>query len=118
MQVVGSYAAAEEYPVLVILATPELRARDAGMRADQDLDADARRLWRAQVVSVECDTQWRFVLRRDLRDYIRVQREVVFVGNGNQIELWNPADWGAFQKAHEPGREATTRDIARRYMQE
>ena len=110
---------AMDVPVVTVLTAPVLDEKIERMRADPSLTSDFLRRWRASIVSVDCDTQWRFVLRADLREHLGEGREVVFVGNGSQIELWHPKAWDAYYG--DGGGETfvkEARDVARRYLQD
>jgi MraZ protein len=106
-------------PVLAVLTPAALERKLSTMQEDPGLDVEFRRRWRASVVSAECDTQWRFVLPRDLREHLRIDRDVVFVGNGSVVELWNPKDWAAYMSGDQAAAFAdAARAAARRYLQE
>lgn len=48
---------------------------------------------------VSPDSQGRFVIPTQLRDYASLQsEEVIFVGVGNRIELWSPEKWQEYQE--------------------
>jgi MraZ protein len=120
LNLVRSHAGPETAaPVLLLLTPDALEKKIEQMQKDPALDVEFRRYWRASVVTADCDTQWRFVLPRELREHLRIGRDVVFVGNGSQIELWNPDDWTAYMTGDRAkGYEQAARDVARKYLQE
>jgi len=56
----------------------------------------ARRLQRLMVghaAELELDGHFRFLLPPELREVAKLERQVMLVGQGNRIELWNEARW-------------------------
>lgn len=47
---------------------------------------------------IEVDKLGRFLIPRALRSAAAIDREVVFVGVGNRVELWAAAKWRDYQK--------------------
>ncbi|GAB2752396.1 division/cell wall cluster transcriptional repressor MraZ [Nocardioides salsibiostraticola] len=43
------------------------------------------------------DKQGRIGIASVLRDYASLEREVVVIGNGNRLEIWNPVAWAEYQ---------------------
>ena len=59
---------------------------------------DLRRSFMSNACDCEPDSQGRFLIPADLCDRAGLQKELVFVGNINKIELWNKE---AFEKSTE-----------------
>ena len=59
--------------------------------------ADFRRLFSSRVHPVECDKQGRILLSQELKVAVGVDREVVFVGNAERIELWPAERWSEYE---------------------
>ena len=59
---------------------------------------DTDRFILGSAFEVSFDQQGRFVVPRALRDYARLVDEVVFVGLGNRIEVWNKKGWEKREK--------------------
>ena len=56
--------------------------------------ADTRRFARMLVPTayeVKADAQGRIVIRQNLIDGAKLERDVIFLGLGDRIEIWNPA---------------------------
>ena len=45
---------------------------------------------------VEEDAQGRFVLPQNLREFANITKDVVSIGVGNRIELWDEGTWGDY----------------------
>ena len=60
---------------------------------------DAARLFLSQATHCELDRQGRILIPGFLREYANLDSEVIVVGVGSRVEIWNPARW----------REVTTR---------
>ena len=43
------------------------------------------------VVTIELDTNGRFLLPRNMLSYAQLEKEVMLVGTGNKVEIWNPS---------------------------
>ena len=53
---------------------------------------------------IDCaiDKQGRLLIPQSLRDYANLQKDVVLVGEGTKIEIWDKARWEEeFRKSHE-----------------
>jgi MraZ protein len=42
---------------------------------------------------VELDGQGRILLPRELRDFAAIDRQVMFIGQGNKFEIWDEQRW-------------------------
>ena len=47
----------------------------------------------SSAVELEEDNQGRFLLPANLKDFAKINKEVVFIGVGNRIELWSQEVW-------------------------
>lgn len=47
---------------------------------------------------VELDEQGRFVVPGFLRDYAKIQEEVIFLGLNKYVEIWDKSAWDEYQK--------------------
>lgn len=54
---------------------------------------DTDRFILGSAFEVEMDSQGRFVVPKVLRDFARLFDEVVFLGLGDRIEIWNKKNW-------------------------
>jgi MraZ protein len=53
-------------------------------------------------IDCELDRQGRVLIPQSLRDYANLQKDVVLVGGGKNIEIWNKERWEeAFRKSQE-----------------
>ena len=53
-------------------------------------------------IDCELDRQGRVLIPQSLRDYANLQKDVVLVGSGKKIEIWNKERWGEeFRKSQE-----------------
>ena len=60
------------------------------------LNAHARRMQRLMVghaTDLELDGHGRVLLPAELRNFARLTRDAVLLGQGNRFELWNEAEW-------------------------
>lgn len=47
---------------------------------------------------IRFDKQGRFIVPKALRNYANLNKEIIFVGVGNRIEIWNKQSWQKQQK--------------------
>ena len=43
----------------------------------------------------EADKQWRFQVPSYLRDYAKIEHEVVITGNNDRAQIWSADNWAA-----------------------
>ena len=55
-----------------------------------------RRLISASSYPITQDSQDRFTISADLKKYAGITKDVVFLGNGNRIELWSKENWDEY----------------------
>ncbi len=70
------------------------------------------RLFFSGASEVVCDSQGRILIPKYLKDYAKIQSEVVIIGVSNRIEIWDKQLWKEF---YENSRE-TYEDTAERLM--
>lgn len=47
---------------------------------------------------VELDGQGRFIIPQGLRGYATLSQDIIFIGVGNRVEIWNKATWEKYQE--------------------
>jgi MraZ protein len=102
-------------PCLVAYSVSEWQAFEAKVRALPRFDRNVVRLKRLFFSSaVECplDRQGRILIPQSLRDAASLDREVIWVGMGESIELWSPGLWQAEFDAARKDPEAVARALA------
>ncbi len=60
--------------------------------------ADFRRLFGSRIRPVECDKQGRVLIPDDVKKTAGIDREVVFVGNAERIEVWAGEKWNDYNE--------------------
>ena len=65
----------------------QMQDRAAGGRSDRN----RARLWASNAQEVEVDRQGRMPIAARLRDFARLESDVLVIGAIDRIELWNPA---------------------------
>ncbi|MDR1861574.1 MAG: division/cell wall cluster transcriptional repressor MraZ [Candidatus Ancillula sp.] len=58
------------------------------------------RLFTADAISDEVDKQGRVVVPENLREYANLTRDLVVIGAGKRIEVWDTEAWESYQKAN------------------
>lgn len=48
--------------------------------------------------NIELDTKGRFILPAYLRDYAKIENEVVFIGLSRYVEIWDKKRWEEYRK--------------------
>lgn len=56
-------------------------------------------LFMANIFSIDEDGQGRFTLNATLRKFAGIEKDVVFVGDGDRITLWNKEAWYKFENS-------------------
>ena len=52
-----------------------------------------QRILIGHATDLELDAQGRVLIPRQLRDYARLEKKLILLGQGNKIEIWNEAQW-------------------------
>lgn len=87
---------------LWVFSDEEFRKLDGHLNAQPMLDPNAVRLQRffsGEAVDAVTDAQGRVALPSNLREYAAIEKEVMIVGSGNRIEIWNKAGWDGMNSA-------------------
>lgn len=61
-----------------------------------DFDKQSRRtkqMMRGYANDCQLDTQGRILIPQELRDYARLKKQAVILGQGNKFEIWNQGNW-------------------------
>lgn len=84
---------------LIVLSEEESNRLAEKLRQVPMSDAKAQQSLRritASMFFVEEDKQGRFVLPQHLRNYAKVEKNVVFIGVANRVELWSEESWNNY----------------------
>lgn len=93
-------------PCLVIYPMPHWEKLEAHVEALPSLDPQIKRFQRkllGYAVDLELDTNGRVLVPPALREYARLEKELVLVGQGNKLELWAQPLWQAEMEAELDG---------------
>ena len=63
--------------------------------------ADGRRMFFSSIHPVELDPHGRFVIPAELREDVAIQKNVIFVGNADRIELWDASRWDELESTEQ-----------------
>lgn len=86
---------------LIIVSQENWKTLLEGTTDKPFIDKNSRELQRfllGNATQVELDSKGRFVLPEYLREYARLQEDIVFAGIGRFVEVWNKVDWQSHQK--------------------
>ena len=75
---------------------PEWQLIETKLSALSDFDKQSRRtkqMMRGYATDVACDGQGRILLSTELREIAALDKQVVLLGQGNKIEIWDAARW-------------------------
>ena len=95
---------------LALWTPEEFEKQMQGMEQAQEQGRSQRnlaRLWASGTQEVDVDRQGRIPIPQHLRDFARVDNEVLVNGAIDRVELWRPAEWS--QKV-EPAERALTEE--------
>jgi len=79
------------YPKDEWLVLVEKLKRD--MPSSKKSNREARRFFSSNAVECEIDKQGRILIPQHLRDYAGLDKELLFVGDLNKVEIWNPDNY-------------------------
>ena len=85
-----------DQPCLLIYPLPEWETIEEKIEALPSFNPTTRRIQRLLIghaTEVEVDANGRMLLSNPLRDYARLDRKVVLIGQGKKFELWDEALW-------------------------
>lgn len=89
-------------PCLCIYPLPEWEQIEAKLRELPSLREESRRLQRLLIgnaVDLELDGNGRFLVPPRLRDYARLDKKAMLVGQLNKFQLWDEDTWNAVSEA-------------------
>jgi MraZ protein len=81
---------------LLIYPLPEWEEIERDLNGLPTLDKTGRKLQRLMLgyaTEVEMDNQGRVLLSRELREFAKLDRQAMLVGQGNKFELWDEQRW-------------------------
>lgn len=87
---------------LLIYPLPEWERIEQALMARPNMDKQVRRLQRlllGHATECEPDGQGRILLPAPLREFARLNKHAVLVGQGNKFELWDEETWNAQRDA-------------------
>ena len=79
---------------LIVYPMVEFRKVFSKISGLNEFNEEYRKLQRnflSGVVTVELDSNGRFLIPRNMLAYASIEKEVTLVGIGNKVELWNPS---------------------------
>ncbi len=85
-----------DQPCLLIYPLPEWELIEEKIEALPSFNATTRRIQRLLIghaTEVEVDANGRMLLSNPLRDYARLGKKVVLIGQGKKFELWDESLW-------------------------
>ena len=99
-------------PCLLIYPLPEWEEIELKLRRLPTLNPTARRLQRLMIghaTDLELDANGRILIPPSLREYARLTKTAMLVGQGNRFELWDETQWNEnreqWLQADEPAEE-------------
>ena len=57
---------------------------------------DFVRFFLSGAIECEIDKQGRFLIPNNLRTYAKLEKEVIIIGVGTRIEIWNKSEWNKY----------------------
>ena len=81
---------------LMLYPLPEWEKVQDKLVALSNLRSDirtAQRMLMGFATDLELDTQGRVVIPKPLRNYARLERKLVLLGQGNKVEVWSEPHW-------------------------
>ena len=85
-----------DQPCLLIYPLPEWESIEEKIEALPSFNPTTRRIQRLLIghaTEIEVDANGRMLLSNPLRDYARLGKKVVLIGQGKKFELWDEALW-------------------------
>lgn len=86
---------------LIVMSEEESAILAEKLRQIPMSDAKAQQSLRritASMFFVEEDKQGRFILPLHLRNYAKIEKNVVFIGVANRVELWSEESWNSYNE--------------------
>lgn len=81
---------------------PEWEIIESKLAGLSDFDRQSRRakqMMRGYATDCQLDGQGRILVQQELRDYASLNRQAVFLGQGNKFEIWDQGCWEAQRDA-------------------
>ncbi len=85
-------------PCLLLFPLPDWLAIEEQLGPTANLNPQVRRVQRLLIghaIECELDSSGRILLPAPLREYARLDKNVMFVGQGRKFEIWDEREWGA-----------------------
>lgn len=79
---------------LIIYPMVEFKKIFSKISALNEFNEEFRKLQRnffSGIATVELDNMGRFVIPKNMLAYAQLDKDVILVGTGNKVEVWNPA---------------------------
>lgn len=92
----GGYLTENREGCLALWTPPEFERQMRQMQdaAEEDrMGRNRARLWAAGAAEVEIDRQGRMAIAAHLREFARLEGDVLVNGAIDRVELWNPTTW-------------------------
>ena len=83
---------------LALWTPDEFETQMRGMQESQELGREQRnlaRVWASGSAEVDVDKQGRMPIPQHLREFARLDGDVLVIGAIDRVELWSPAQWAA-----------------------
>lgn len=100
---------------LLVYPLPEWEEIERRIARLPTLNRQVRRLQRLMLghaTEVELDGQGRILLSKELRDFAAIDRQVMFIGQGNKFEIWDEQRWNELRDAWLTEESATESGLA------
>jgi MraZ protein len=81
-------------PCLIVYPMVEFKKVFSKISGLNEFNEEYRKLQRnflSGVVTVELDSNSRFLIPKNMLTYAQIDKEAILVGMGNKVEIWNPA---------------------------
>jgi len=81
-------------PCLLLYPMVEFKKVYAKISALSEFNEEYRRLQRSMIpalAEIEMDSNGRFLIPKNMLTYAQLEKDVVLLGLGNRVEIWNPA---------------------------
>jgi len=81
-------------PCLLLYPMVEFKKVYAKISALSEFNEEYRRLQRSMIpalAEIEMDSNGRFLIPKNMLGYAQLEKDVVLLGLGNRVEIWNPA---------------------------
>ena len=92
-------------PCLILYPMVEFKKVFSKISGLNEFNEEYRKLQRnflSGVVTVELDSNGRFLLPKNMLAYAQIDKEAMLVGTGNKVEIWNPSIYEKHQ-INDPG---------------